>query len=745
VKNTFFTILLFLLAHPLISQENGNSDITICWDTSLSMGQRNLEKDLGILTSYFEENANARVQVIYFNVHTTQKNYEVFNGDWNELKSDLQAIVYDGATVYGNLKDMIKHPNLYVFTDGNKLLERDNLILQDKSVVINSSPDGNRTYLERTALLNRAKLVDVIGENGQSIITERSSATENLGGGILKGTVYIDNKPAPEAKVAVKGISDSFLTDAGGGFSIKAKVGDTLLVTSVKSRTMKMLPIEKMSHTSVFLQGNLLELDEVVLVEKRQEEALEMVNTGFAAYDKNRLGYGVVTVSSDEISAIETNAGDALRNKVPGVNIDNKGYTGTEGGLAKTRIRGNSSLFMNEDALVVIDGVPTGKGTGVPNVGFETSGASVGNVNHIDPNNIDKITVLKGLAATNQWGSAGANGVILITTKTAQGEVNGKKSTKIIDRARLKDNIYEGSEFEMSGNESAILKALTATKTLEEAYDTYLTLRNVNLTDPTFYLDAFFYFKTKDKRCASRIVSNLWEIEPKNVQFLRMVAMALATLGHHEIVKKMNEELISISPNDVNAHLNAAIALKDMGKAQEALDELMVMTTGGPNASLNTSGIMKTLDREIKNVLSQNKGSLKTAHIDPKYSNTPKYKVRLVFEWNHPGAEFELQFVNPQNRFFSWTHTTAELGKRIQNEIQHNYRIEEFELFGDVQGKWVFNAELLEDLPLQSQVPFLLKCTVYTNFGYPEQQKEDIMLSFTKRGEKSTIKQLVVR
>jgi TonB-dependent SusC/RagA subfamily outer membrane receptor len=742
-KNTFL-LLSVLCIVQVFSQENKSTDISICWDTSFSMAQRDLDKDLVVLENYFEKNGNAKVQVIYFNLKTVEKEYTVSNGDWNELKSELKATQYDGASIYSTVKAKIKYPNVYVFTDGNKLLERDNLILPDKSFIINSSPQRNAPFLERMALVNRARLVDVANFTTEAVLSERSKSKESGSDGLLKGTVYIDNKPAAEAKVAVKGISDSFLTDGTGSFAIEAEVGDTLLVTSVKSRTLKMVPIEKMAHTTIFLEGNTVELDEVVLVEKRQEEELEMVGTGFASYDKKRLGYEVATVDSDEISSIETNAGDALRNKVAGVNIDNKGYSGAEGGLAKTNIRGQNSLYMDQNALVVIDGVPTKRGTGVDNVSFEISGADIGNLNHIDPSNIAKITVLKGLAATNQWGSEGVNGVILITTKTASGNAGGKNPSKIIDRARLKNNIYKASEAEISENDSAILKALAATKTLDEAYETYLTLRNFNFEDVAFYLNAFSYFRSRDSKLAAKIISNVWEANPDDTEKLRLVAMALGTLDDHESEIKINEQLMATVPNDVNVHLNNALAFTESGSHQQGLDELIAMAKGSKYFSMNTSGISKTLDREIKNLLFKHRSKVNTSNIDSKYLGNLKYKARLVFEWNHPGAEFELQFVNPQNRFFNWKHTTAALGERIQNEIQNNYRIEEFEFSGDVQGKWVFNAESLEDFSNKTNVPLILKCTIYTNFGYPDQGKEQVLVYFNKANEKRMVKTLMV-
>ncbi|PIB22974.1 TonB-dependent receptor plug domain-containing protein [Maribacter sp. 4G9] len=571
-----------------------------------------------------------------------------------------------------------------------------------------------------------------------------SKTSQNQAQGLLKGTVFIDNKPAPGTKIAVKGISDSFLTDSNGVFSIKAEVGDTLLVTNVESRTMKMVPVERISYTTVLLEGNIVELDEVILVEKRQEEALELVNTGYASYDRNRLGYAVATISDDDVSAIETTGGDAIRNKVAGVNVDRQGYTGAPGGLAKTEIRGRNSINMDSNALIVVDGIPLKRSSTETNMTTGATSSTIENFSMIDPGNIKNVTVLKGLAATNQWGSEGANGVILITTKTGGGTSGNTGGNKKVDRARLKNNIYEESEEWNGENDSPILKALSSTTAIEEAYDTYLTLRNYNSEDPTFYLDAFSYFQNRDKKLASRIISNLLESNPDSIEVLRTVAMALATVNDYDSEIKVNQQLLSNVPNEVNAHLNNALALVESGGPQKGLDALIAMEKGTKNASLSTSGISKTLNREIKNLLYRHAGKVNISNVDSKFHGNIKYKARLVFEWNRPGAEFELQFVNPQNRFFKWRHTTNDLGERIGSEIQDNYRIEEFEFAGDVLGKWVFNAQSLEDLSDKSTVPLLLKCTIYTDFGYPSQQKEEILLHFNKNGEKRMFKTLQV-
>ncbi len=734
-----FASCIFILG-DICAQEIENTNVTICWDNSLSMSGRDLEKDFSVLDSYFKKTESVEVQLLYFNIDVTEKNCTVIKGDWSQLREELQNVIYDGASIFSNLKGKIRFSKVFVFTDGNKLLAKDILPIPEKAFIINSSGTKNATFLERTALINRGRLIDFSKTSTEDLNTGQNGK-QNEKKGLLQGTVYIGNRPVSNAKVALKGISDSFFTDESGSFSIPAEVGDTLLVTSRESKTLKIVPVEMMVHTKIFLEANIVSLDEVVVIEERQEQ--ELINTGYALYNKDRLGYEVATISEDEISSIEVTAGDAIRNKVPGVDVSTKNSIGVEGGLAQTEIRGRNSLYMDSNALLVIDGIPKKRSSREINAQEGTFDQTIANHSFIDPANIEKVTVLKGLAATNQWGADGANGVILITTKTAGTGIGPNK--KKVDRARLKNNVYEGKESEVSTDASPFLKALESSAKTEEAYDTYLTLREMNRKDINFYLDAFSYFKTKNQKKASRIISNLWEENPENLELLKLVAMAFSSLDDFDSAMKVNEELIERVPTDVNAHLSRAIAMKGLGESQNALNELLTMATGDTYFSMDASGISKTLNREIRNLVFMDRRQLNTTTLDAKYLNNIKYKVRLIFEWNHPGAEFELQFVNPQKRFFNWKHTNTENRQRLEDEIKRNYRVEEFEFNGnEVTGKWIINARALQDFPKESGIPFVIKCTIYQDFGYPTQHSEDILVNFTKNNEKKNIKTLMV-
>ncbi len=740
-----FTLFMMLFGMFLcLAQAEENNNITICWDNSTSMSDRDLEKDFSVLEKVFTRNLDLEVQLLSFNITVSEKLYSIKNGDWQQLKQDLEQSVYDGAAIYANLKGHIKQPTVYVFTNGRRALPQDLLPLEGKSYLINSCADRDAQFLERTALVNRSRLMDfaaVLPENIKST-SPRKAQDAIPKKQLIQGTVYLDNKPASNVQVTVKGITDSFLTDASGNFSIAAEVGDTLMVKSRESKAIQLVPIEVMAHTDVFIDASVLALEEVIVVEQKRKQEETTVNTAYGPKNSASVGYAVSSIGEEDISTVEVVTDEVLNNRIAGLQVGKKGGEGAEGGLGRAEIRGRNTLNMNPYALLVIDGTPLQRSSKTTDMMTGAYSESISGYDFIDPGNIAEITVLKGLAATNLYGSEGSNGVILITTKTAAG--GGNKGAEKKDLALLQNNKYNENEMAQIGADSFMEKALKGITSIGEAYETYRSLKEVNKGNAAFFLDAYTYFRDKDKIIAGRVISNLMESAGLDVASLRMVAYSLSATGDYTNALTIYEEIIKMAPKDVNAYFNRAQAKRESGAYKETIDELIALANGNKYFSVNAQGISKTLDREIKNLVFQHKGQLADANLAPEYLNNNRFKARLVFEWNIAGADFELQFVNPQKRFFNWKHTSAELKERIEDEIKNQYRIEEFEFYGDVAGQWVFNAKYLGPQIQKKEVPLIVKCTLYKNFGYPSQTKEELLVYFTTTNEKKNIKTLLV-
>ncbi|QBA64308.1 TonB-dependent receptor plug domain-containing protein [Muriicola soli] len=730
MRNLIVFLITVLLSNSFLgAQEIRNPNTTIFWDTSVSMKDRDLEKELDVLGKLFQRTPDQEVQLVLFNIETEERSYQIKGGNWESLRKDLLAITYDGANHYAILKGQAKHPNIYMFTDGNGVFEKDYPELPAKSYLINSSPNRDEEFLKRSALINRYRLMDfaaILPENIGSLKKVQSS-----GKNLVRGKVYVDNQPTPDVVIAVKGISGGTRSVVDGSFSIEANPGDSLLISSRSNNTYKVVAVEDTDQMNVFLEGNVFTLDEVTLIEKRQEEETSMVTTAYGKENAEKLGYAAQSIDENEINPIQTDVSQSVINKFSNVNLGN-----TED-ISRATMRSNTSILGNNYSLVVIDGVPQRQSDS--SKGASVSGQQV--FDYINPDNIASISVLKGYAATNKYGSIGANGVILITSK---GAAAANQTGEPRDLARLTDNIYD-EEQAVVGSRSAFRKTLELSNSTEEAYTAYLKMRSKAEAEMEFFFDAADYFKTRDSQKAATITSGILELFPRDIKTMKAVSLALSELGYYLQVLAINEEIIEIDDKNVQAYLDLAVAYRRLGEYNKALQQLLALQENSAPPNLAVKPIAKTVNRELKNLVFKQKGELNLTGVPDNYLNNIKYNVRLVFEWNDPEAEFNLQFVNPQKRYFNWEHNSISNAERMKDEILNRYTSEEFEFYGEgVQGQWILNATYLNHINMTNQVPFVLKCTIYQNFGYPDQKSEEIVVVFNSRQETKQLKTLLV-
>jgi len=229
-----------------------------------------------------------------------------------------------------------------------------------------------------------------------------------------KVTALEDGSSLPGVNVVLKGTTNGTVTDTDGNFRLTIpSTGGSLLFSFIGLQTQE-VPIGERTTVDIGLGLDVQQLNEVV------------VTAQGAAKEKKALGYAVSTVGADQLGARpQQDVARILQGKVPGVNISPTG--GTSGSGSSINIRGYSSLSGSTQPLFVVDGVPFNSATNNGS-GFSTGGAAVtpSRFLDLDPNNIESLTVLKGLAATVLYGDQGRNGVILVTTKSGKGKKNAE-------------------------------------------------------------------------------------------------------------------------------------------------------------------------------------------------------------------------------------------------------------------------------------------------------------------------------
>ena len=225
----------------------------------------------------------------------------------------------------------------------------------------------------------------------------------------ITGTVtsQSDGIPLPGVNVIVEGTSTGAQTDFDGNYTITASVGDVLIFSFLGMTTVQ-ITVADANVVDVQLAEDAESLGEVIVT------ALGIKKT------RKSLTYAAQDINADELSRTkQSNPINSLSGKVAGVSIT-RSASGV-GGSVKVTLRGNSSIGNNQP-LYVVDGIPLSNPTaGQPgdtfgdiNGGNRDGGDALALIN---PDDIESLTVLKGASASALYGSAGLNGVILITTK----------------------------------------------------------------------------------------------------------------------------------------------------------------------------------------------------------------------------------------------------------------------------------------------------------------------------------------
>ncbi|AZQ58989.1 SusC/RagA family TonB-linked outer membrane protein [Maribacter sp. MJ134] len=232
-----------------------------------------------------------------------------------------------------------------------------------------------------------------------------------------------DGLPLPGVNIVVEGTTNGTQTDFDGNYSISASQGQTLLFTYIGQKAMRQA-VGSGNTVNVQMTEDAQALEEVVVTAQGIKKS------------KQALGYAVAEVGKEALEQRpEGDVGRILTGKASGVNIT--AQSGLSGSGTSIVIRGLSSFSGSNQPLFIVDGVPFDSGTNGQSQSGEDSSFVDGNNGSsrfldLDPNNIENVNVLKGLAAATLYGTAGRNGVILITTKNgAAGTSGGVKKNEI--------------------------------------------------------------------------------------------------------------------------------------------------------------------------------------------------------------------------------------------------------------------------------------------------------------------------
>ncbi|BDD05832.1 SusC/RagA family TonB-linked outer membrane protein [Aureibacter tunicatorum] len=255
----------------------------------------------------------------------------------------------------------------------------------------------------------------------------------------VKGTVKSAGEELIGVNVLIKGKNEGTITDVNGEFSLNVSPDDVLVFSFMGYSSVE-IPVGNQSFIDVVMKEDFHQLDEIVV-------------TGVAAaVPKSKLSITVEALDQQVLQNVPgTDVSSSLQGKIAGVRIS--GGTGAPGSNASIQLRGATSLSGSSDPLIIIDGVMT-----------------EGNLSDINMEDIDRMEVVKGAAASSLYGSRAANGVINITTK--RGALQPGK-TSISYRTEVGANVinYIPEKNSATNNRVENGEVLWGTSTPDSYYD----------------------------------------------------------------------------------------------------------------------------------------------------------------------------------------------------------------------------------------------------------------------------------
>jgi len=248
------------------------------------------------------------------------------------------------------------------------------------------------------------------------------------------------NEVLPGVSIIIKKTKKGTVTDFNGRFALSVTKGEILVFSYLGMKTLE-IPASK--EMKIYLENDAAQLDEIT------------VSVGYFDVNKKDLSGSISQIKSKDLEKIRTTSIEQLiQGQVAGVVVSESGEPG--GGIAIS-IRGTNSILGGTQPLYVVDGIPIDPLTDAQGNGG--SGQQQSSLSFLNPNDIEKIEVLKDAAATAVYGARGANGVVIITTKS--GGKDGKDALTLtvdnfISQVNNKLDVMNGSEFENYMNQRAI-------------------------------------------------------------------------------------------------------------------------------------------------------------------------------------------------------------------------------------------------------------------------------------------------
>ena len=697
-------------------------NITLFWDTSLSAVQRDLDKELEFLKQYLATLNKVNITLVPFSQETKPaKQFAIKDGNATALLQEIKSFTYNGATNFDQLLTMGSTPDTYlIFTDGQATFGNYNSIYNVPIFYVNSHKNADRSAMQNSSEQSGGYFVDLYVSEVNTALSQMQKdmddfrnfdATEDQ---LVKGTVTHNGEPIQGAMVTVQGTLQQTQTDVNGEYTIPALEGDMLKFEFLSMETQ----IQEVQNNSAPMditftsEAKILEAISIKAKKKDTLDGKSMEVLG-KREDKRALGTSRYTMTYDEFPKSAIYLSDIIRNRLPGVQVF--GF----GDQATYIIRGVHSFNNQGQPLWIVDDAIFSS----PPI-------------FLQPARIESISLAAGLAAAARYGSIARGGVFIIKTKQGVKYQDPNDRNTMLVRGNdynetlpTLDPYYKSPDY---------VNQLKNTNSLEEALQVYYALRPSHFNEVPFYQYAASYFYRYNTAIGNEILSNIAEIAWDNPQALRSLAYHLEANEQGKKAMIIYERIFELQyDTSAQAYLDLARIYSENQKLSEAF-AIYKRILANEEKEVDFSPILEQAEAQVQKFANLYRRYIPEGDLPKMFSAVKSLPVKVVLDWSDPMAEFEVQFVNPEKKYFVWSRSYINDPQMIDTEIKNGVYSKQFVVDKNFPGEWIVNIKSLNE-EYSKENPVYLKYTIYTNYGLPEETKKVKFIRLYNQDQKATL------
>ena len=726
--------------------KNTPKKLGILWDVSHSAAQADKEKAFAFLNDYFSHIQNTEVTLNTFSIRTSEAlNFEVKNGNWQNLKAYLQTLKYDGATDGNAMSFSPKCDEYLLFTDGifnfgAKDFSVTEAVKQIKTPI---------TVINSTAVANTAKMQYLAGATGGNFIDLTTLSTAEavkaacytpfqlLGYEVKKGKV---KDLYPEKGTALSGETFTF---AGKLLSDEATI-----VVSV-GYPNKIVAQQEIS----FSKDNASSQSEYALLRRvwaeKQIAHLQRIGADQKQIDAVGRQYGIVT-EGNSLIVLET-VSDYLRYRItPPKELlqEYQKYLQQEEEDKKESVKESLEEVIRQSA----DQTKWWQTYYPKKVKNTKNDGSLPSQYVIDGDTLDIGYELVEAAPMAQRAERAAE-VQILADKDADklekvvvtGNATQRETTMvsaISSNAAMKRSESYSEDTPEAPTGSIALNAYNPDtpylKVMEyadeaKAVETYYKLKEEYGSTPSFYADvADYFFKKGNKEQAILVISNLAELGLDDPQLLRMLGYKLSSYGAKKEAVQVFRKVAELREEEPQSFRDLGLALADDAQYNEAVKTLYKVVTGVWSSRFGDVQLVTMND--INSLIARHKG-INTSYIDKRLLKKEPVDVRVVLSWDTDNCDMDLWVTDPKNEKCYYSNQLTYLGGKISEDVTQGYGPEEFMLKKAVKGKYKVQVDYFGTSSQKQLMPVSLRIIFYTHYGTPQQKQQETTVRLSNAKE----------